>query len=80
MVIDAGLSADELGPASVRNHAGAPIILEDGAWIGAGAIILPGVTVGTRAVVGAGSVVVKDVPAGSIVAGNPARVLRRAAV
>lgn len=45
-------------------------------WIGAGAIILPGVTIGDESVVGAGSVVTKDVPAHTIVAGNPARVIK----
>jgi acetyltransferase-like isoleucine patch superfamily enzyme len=48
-----------------------------GASIGAGAVILPGVTVGERAMVGAGAVVTRDVPAHVVVAGNPARVLRR---
>ncbi|GIG53408.1 sugar O-acetyltransferase [Demequina activiva] len=54
----------------------APVEVHDDAWIGAGAIVLPGVTVGARAVVGAGSVVTKDVPAGVVAAGNPCRVLR----
>lgn len=45
-------------------------------YIGFGAIVLPGVTIGDNCLVGAGAVVTKDVPAGSIVAGNPARVLR----
>ena len=45
------------------------------ATVGTGAIILPGVTVGEGAVVGAGAVVTKDVPAGAVIAGNPARVL-----
>ena len=44
-------------------------------WIGGGALILPGVTVGDDAIVGAGSVVTRDVPAGATVVGNPARVL-----
>lgn len=52
---------------------GAPIRICQGAWVGAGAIILPGVCVGEGAVVGAGAVVVSDVPPFSIVVGNPAR-------
>ncbi len=46
------------------------------AWIGAGATILPGVTIGENAVVGAGSVVTKDVEANIVVAGNPARIIK----
>lgn len=54
-----------------------PIIIEDSAWIGCRAIILKGVTIGRGAIVGAGSVVTKDVPTGAIVAGNPARIIRK---
>ncbi len=54
----------------------APVTLEDGCDIGIGAIILPGVTVGEGAQVGAGAVVTRDVRPFSVVAGNPARVLR----
>jgi acetyltransferase-like isoleucine patch superfamily enzyme len=54
----------------------APIHLRSGCYLGAGAIILPGVTVGEQAVVGAGAVVTKDVPAGNVVAGSPARELK----
>lgn len=54
----------------------APVTIEDDADLGVGAIVLPGVTVGRGAQVGAGAVVTKDVPAYSVVAGNPARVLR----
>lgn len=45
-------------------------------WIGAGAVIVPGITIGDNAVIGAGSVVVKDIPAGVVAVGNPCRILR----
>jgi UDP-2-acetamido-3-amino-2,3-dideoxy-glucuronate N-acetyltransferase len=53
-----------------------PTVVKRGASIGSGVTILGGVTIGERAIVGAGSVVTRDVPAGTIVAGNPARVRR----
>lgn len=53
------------------------IAIGDDVWIGGGAIVCPGVTIGARTVVGAGSVVTRDVPAGVLAAGNPCRVLRR---
>jgi len=53
-----------------------PVVIEDGAWLGGGAILLPGVRVGRNAVVGAGAVVTRDVPANAVVAGNPARVIQ----
>jgi acetyltransferase-like isoleucine patch superfamily enzyme len=54
-------------------------LVEKGASIGSGATILCGVTIGERAIVGAGSVVTKSIPPGAIVAGNPARILRSSA-
>lgn len=54
----------------------APVIIEDEAWIGAHVTILPGVRIGKGAVVGAGSVVTRDVPPKGIVAGVPARLMR----
>jgi acetyltransferase-like isoleucine patch superfamily enzyme len=53
-----------------------PVTIKRGAWIGAGATILPGVTVGENAVVAAGSVVSRDVPANTVVAGIPARIVK----
>jgi acetyltransferase-like isoleucine patch superfamily enzyme len=50
-----------------------PVVVEDDAWIGWNGIVLPGVRVGEGAVVSPGSVVTRDVPAGAVVAGNPAR-------
>lgn len=52
---------------------GTPIIVEDNVWIGGSATILPGVTIGKNAIVAAGAVVTKDVPANTIVGGNPAK-------
>ncbi|MBB5183109.1 acyltransferase [Catenisphaera adipataccumulans] len=54
-----------------------PVIIRKGAWIGANAVILPGVEIGRHAIVGAGSVVTKDVPDGAVVAGNPAHVIKQ---
>ena len=53
-----------------------PVKIGNGVWIGANVTILPGVTVGENAVIAAGAVVMKDVPANSIVGGNPAKVIR----
>lgn len=53
-----------------------PITIHDDAWIGAGVVIVAGVTIGEAAVVGAGSVVTKDVPPRTVVVGNPARAVR----
>lgn len=53
-----------------------PITIEDGVWLGAGAIVCPGVKIGENTVVGAGAVVTRDLPAGVVAYGNPARVAR----
>jgi maltose O-acetyltransferase len=58
---------------------GRPIHIGRNAWIGGGALIMPGVTVGDDAIIGAGAVVTRDVPAGATVVGNPARVLSKKA-
>jgi len=52
------------------------VVIEDNVWLGYGAIVLKGVTIGRNSVIGAGSVVTKDIPANVIAAGNPCRVVR----
>jgi galactoside O-acetyltransferase len=53
-----------------------PVTIEDYVWIGSGSIICPGVTIGKNSVIGAGSIVTKDIPPNSIAAGNPCKVIR----
>ncbi len=57
-------------------EAAAPITIDENAWLGGGAIVLAGVTIGRDSVIGAGAVVTRDVAPGVVVAGNPARVIR----
>lgn len=64
------LSVDKL------HKADAEVVIEDDVFIGMNTIILKGITIGARSVIGAGSVVVKSIPAGCIAAGNPARVIK----
>lgn len=67
--LDAAARRDGLESAS-------PVSIGDNVWVGGAAVICPGVEIGDDAVIGAGSVVTRDVPAGAVVAGNPARLLR----
>lgn len=59
------------------HHQSMPVILRQGCWIGAKSVILPGVTIGENAVVGAGSVVTKSIPDRVVAVGNPAKVIRK---
>lgn len=56
---------------------GKPVTIGEDVWVGGGAIICPGVTIGARSVIGAGSVVTRDIPADVFAAGNPCRVIRK---
>lgn len=67
---DAGLRIDEQGISTK------PVVIGDDVWIGTNAVILPGVTIGQHVVVAAGAVVTKDVPANTLVAGVPAKVVK----
>jgi acetyltransferase-like isoleucine patch superfamily enzyme len=69
-------SADAAHDERRRILRGKPIEIGADVWVGGGAIILPGVKIGNAAVVGAGSVVTKDIPPGVFAAGNPCRLIR----
>ncbi|WP_308167180.1 sugar O-acetyltransferase [Nocardioides daeguensis] len=66
----------EAGPRRAKWENAAPITIGDNVWLGGGVIVCPGVTIGADTVVGAGSVVTRDLPAGVLAVGNPARVVR----
>ena len=59
-----------------KQEYGKPIEIGSDVWVGGGALILPGVRIGSRSVIGAGSVVTRDIPDGVLAAGNPCRVIR----
>jgi maltose O-acetyltransferase len=70
------LTADHLRDPKLRRTSlefGRPVRIGENVWIGGGAMILPGITIGDDAVIGAESVVTRDVPPGATVVGNPAR-------
>jgi len=66
----------EPGPRRDRLEAALPITIGDNVWLGGGVIVCPGVSIGDDSVIGAGAVVTRDVPAGVVAVGNPARVVR----
>lgn len=66
----------EPGPRRDKWEAAEPIVIGDNAWLGGGVIVCPGVTIGADTVVGAGAVVTRDLPAGVVAVGAPARVIR----
>jgi len=76
-LLDVGLLLEDvvLGKAR-KDHVGRPISIEDGVWVGAGATILPGVTVGRNSVIGAGSIVTRSVEPYTLYCGGRDRVIR----
>ena len=62
---------------AISNTISRPIRIEDNVWIGGGAILLPGVTIGKNSVIGAGSVVTRSIPSDCVAVGSPCRVIRR---
>jgi maltose O-acetyltransferase len=66
----------EPGPRRDKWKAARPIVIADNVWLGGGVIVCPGVTIGENTVVGAGAVVIRDLPANVVAVGNPARVVR----
>jgi maltose O-acetyltransferase len=67
----------EAQPRKDRLEKAQPITIGDNVWLGGGAIICPGVTIGDNSVIGAGAVVTRDIPAGCLAVGSPARVIRK---
>ncbi|MEJ2044765.1 MAG: sugar O-acetyltransferase [Reinekea sp.] len=74
--ISAAYHPTDYEPRLRKLEAAAPVIIGKNVWIGAGAIICPGVTIGDHTTIGAGSIVTKDIPAKVVAAGNPCRVIR----
>lgn len=68
---------DMVSPHSAGMGKGGRVRIEDGVWIGANSTVLPGVTIGHKAVIGAGSVVNRDVPAFTVAVGNPCRPIKK---
>ena len=66
----------EAGPAATSGRAAQPITIGDNVWLGGGVIVCPGVSIGENTVVGAGALVVSDLPANVVAVGTPARVIR----
>ena len=68
---------DMIGSHSAGEGSGGDVIIEDGVWVGANSTILPGVTIGEKAIIGAGSLVNKDIPPYCIAVGNPCKPIKK---
>lgn len=76
VIVSGSHEIDMVSEHSAGPGKGEPIWVQDGVWIGANCTILPGVTIGRKAVIGSGSVVVSDIPAFTVAVGNPARPIK----
>jgi acetyltransferase-like isoleucine patch superfamily enzyme len=75
-LMDFNHGTDQTAPLAQQQGSTAPVTIGENCWLGAGVIVLPGVTIGNGTIVGAGAVVAKSLPANVIAAGVPARVIR----
>jgi acetyltransferase-like isoleucine patch superfamily enzyme len=76
MILDGNLDHAHLVKTGMRKHVPSHVLIGNDVWVGAGAIVLPGVTIGARSIVAAGSVVNKAFPEDVLIAGNPARAVK----
>ncbi len=76
MIFDSGLDVKQMLLTDRLPHIKSYVKIEDNVWVGAGAIILPGVTIGHHSVIAAGSIITKDVPPYSLYGGNPGRIIK----
>lgn len=73
---EVNIEALKLPPSQRKLHSKGPVIIENNVWLGEGVVVLPNVTIGENSIVGANSVVTKSFPKNSIIAGNPAKLIR----
>ncbi len=76
MIFDSGLDITSMSSNGFTLHVESFVKIKNNVWVGAGAIILPGVTIHENSVIAAGSIVTKDVPPNTIVGGNPAKIIK----
>ncbi len=77
MILDSGLDVNQFKKGDLSVHTNSFVVIEDNVWIGARAMILPGVRIGTHSIIAAGSIVTKDVVPYTVVGGNPAKEIKK---
>jgi len=77
VIISGTHEIDMIGDHSAGAGKGAPVWIQDGVWIGANSTIVPGITIGRKSIIGAGSVVVSDIPPFCVAVGNPCRPIKK---